>query len=189
MAAPLEQCAELLGVDLDAIQAAAAHVEPYVRVDGTKVWSLMQLERQLRPDAYGRVRGGYLARRQPRTTGPGAGDRRGRTLLVLRRHQRPFAKVEGLFTVLMCVGCQAARGHGPGAYPAMTRAQMHESLALLPSWVLAQRAAANRQVIAVMRQRLAAGEEVARIGWRPRPGSARLTVVAEAEGPVRLVAG
>jgi hypothetical protein len=68
IAAPLEQCAELLGVDLDAIRKAAAHVEPYVRVDGTKVWSLMQLERYLRPDAYGRVRGGYIARRRPRTT-------------------------------------------------------------------------------------------------------------------------
>ena len=73
IAAPLEQCAELLGVDLDAIREAAAHVEPYVRVDGTRVWSLMQLERHLRPDAYGRVRGGYIARRQLRT--PGAGSR------------------------------------------------------------------------------------------------------------------
>jgi hypothetical protein len=69
IAAPLERCAELLGTDLDAIQEAAAHVEPYLRVDGTKVWSLMQLERHLRPDAYGRVRGGYIARRRPRATG------------------------------------------------------------------------------------------------------------------------
>ena len=69
IAAPLEQCAELLGFDLDAIRQAAAHVEPYVRVDGAKVWSLMQLERHLRPDAYGRVRGGYIARRRPRATG------------------------------------------------------------------------------------------------------------------------
>jgi hypothetical protein len=53
IAAPLERCAELLGVDLDSLRQAAAVVEPYVRVDGTKVWSLMQLERQLRPDAYG----------------------------------------------------------------------------------------------------------------------------------------
>jgi hypothetical protein len=45
IAAPLERCAELLGVDLTAIQEAAAYVEPYLRVDGTKVWSLMQLER------------------------------------------------------------------------------------------------------------------------------------------------
>jgi hypothetical protein len=37
VAAPLEQCAELLGVDLAAIREAAAHVEPYVRVDGTKL--------------------------------------------------------------------------------------------------------------------------------------------------------
>ena len=63
---------QLLGVDLATVQEAAAHVEPYVRVDGTKVWSLMQLERQLRPDAYGRVRGGYIARRRPRTTKAGS---------------------------------------------------------------------------------------------------------------------
>jgi len=69
IAAPLERCAELLGVDLDAIREATAHVEPYLRVDGTRVWSLMQLERQLRPDAYGRVRGGYIARRRPRASG------------------------------------------------------------------------------------------------------------------------
>jgi hypothetical protein len=66
IAAPLERCAELLGVDLATIGEAAAHVQPYVRVDGTKVWSLMQLERQLRPQAYGRVRGGYIARRRVR---------------------------------------------------------------------------------------------------------------------------
>ena len=68
IAAPLERCAELLGVDLATIMEAAAHVQPYVRVDGTKVWSLMQLERQLRPQAYGRVRGGYIARRRVRAT-------------------------------------------------------------------------------------------------------------------------
>ena len=72
IAAPLERCAELLGVDLTTIREAATHVEPYLRVDGTRVWSLMHLERQLRPDAYGRVRGGYIARRRPRTTGAGS---------------------------------------------------------------------------------------------------------------------
>jgi hypothetical protein len=66
---PLERCAELLGVELAAVAAAAAHVEPYLRVDGTKIWSLTQLERHLHPDAYGRVRGGYIARRRPRATG------------------------------------------------------------------------------------------------------------------------
>jgi len=64
IAAPLERCAELLGVDLATIQRAAADVEPYLRVDGSKVWSLMQLERRLHPEAYGRVRGGYLSRRR-----------------------------------------------------------------------------------------------------------------------------
>ena len=68
IAAPLERCAELLGVDLATIQKAATDIEPYVRVDGTKVWSLMQLERHLRPQAYGRVRGGYIARRRVRAS-------------------------------------------------------------------------------------------------------------------------
>jgi len=64
IAAPLERCAELLGVDLATVCELAAKVEPYVRADGTRIWSLMQLERQLRPEAYGRRRGGYLDRRQ-----------------------------------------------------------------------------------------------------------------------------
>ena len=99
----------------------------------------------------------------------------------------PFAKVEGLFTVLICIPCVEVRQaqpdthlslHDPGPYPVMTRAQMRESLELLPSWVLAQKAAANRQVIAVMRQRLAAGEEVARM--YQEPGLAWLECQAEA---------
>lgn len=56
--------AELLGVDLASLREAAAEVEPYIRADGTRIWSLMQLERQLRPEAYRRRRGGYLDRRQ-----------------------------------------------------------------------------------------------------------------------------
>jgi hypothetical protein len=52
------------------IQEADAHVEPNLRVDATKVWSLMRLERHLRPDAYGRVRGGYIARRRARAPSP-----------------------------------------------------------------------------------------------------------------------
>ena len=70
IAAPLQRCAELLGVDLATITGVATQIEPYVRVDGAKVWSLMQLERQLRPQAYGRVRGGYIARRRVRATDP-----------------------------------------------------------------------------------------------------------------------
>jgi hypothetical protein len=64
IAAPPERCAELLGVDLAAVREMATTVEPYLRVDGTKVWSLMQLERQLRPEAFGRRRGGYVDRRR-----------------------------------------------------------------------------------------------------------------------------
>ena len=67
IAAPLERCAELLGVDLATIRTLAADVEPYLRADGTKVWSLMQLERRMRPQAYRRRRGGYLDRRRTRT--------------------------------------------------------------------------------------------------------------------------
>jgi hypothetical protein len=64
IAAPLQQCAELLGVDLATITQAAANIEPYLRADGARIWSLMQLERQLQPEAYGRRRGGYLDRRR-----------------------------------------------------------------------------------------------------------------------------
>jgi hypothetical protein len=41
----------------------------------------------------------------------------------------------------------------------MTRAEMRAGLDLLPTRVLEQKAGANRQVNAAMRQRLAAGEE------------------------------
>jgi hypothetical protein len=64
IAAPLQRCAELLGGNLATIHEAAANVEPYICADGTRIWSLMQLERQLRPEAYGRRRGGFLDRRR-----------------------------------------------------------------------------------------------------------------------------
>src|SRR5512132_1843315 len=64
IAAPLERCAELLGVDLAAVRELAAKVEPSVRAVENRIWSLMQLARQLRPEAYGRRRGGYLDRRR-----------------------------------------------------------------------------------------------------------------------------
>jgi hypothetical protein len=103
----------------------------------------------------------------------------------------PFTKVEGLFTVLMCADCQAARGHGAGPYPVMTRAQMCESLALLPSWALEQKAAANRQLIVITRQRLAAGEEVARmyqepgLAWLERQAEAAERLLAERQADGR----
>jgi hypothetical protein len=69
IAAPLERCAGLLGVDLAPVREAAANVEPYIRADDTKVWSLLQLERQLRPGAFGRRRGGYIDRRRTPAAG------------------------------------------------------------------------------------------------------------------------
>jgi hypothetical protein len=67
IAAPLERCAELLGVDLATVRGLAANVEPYIRADGARVWSLMRLERQLRPQAFDRRRGGYIDRRRTPT--------------------------------------------------------------------------------------------------------------------------
>jgi hypothetical protein len=61
-------------------------------------------------------------------------------------------EVGGLVTVLMCADCRAARGHGSSPYPVMTRSQMRAGLDLLPTWALEQKAAANRQVITLMRQ-------------------------------------
>jgi hypothetical protein len=106
----------------------------------------------------------------------------------------PFTKVEGLFTVLICIPCLEVRQaqpatrlglHDPGPYPPMTQAQMRASLELLPTWVLAQKAAANRQVIAVTRQRLAASEAVARmyqepgLAWLERQAEAAEELLAE----------
>jgi hypothetical protein len=67
----------------------------------------------------------------------------------------------------MCGNCQAARGHGSGPYPVMTRSEMRAGLELLPTWALEQKAAANRQLIAAMRLRLAACEQVARMYQEP----------------------
>ena len=50
IAAPLGRCAELLGVDLATVRKLAGKVEPYLRADGSRIWSLMLLERQLRPE-------------------------------------------------------------------------------------------------------------------------------------------
>jgi hypothetical protein len=62
----LEHCAQLLGVDLATVRELAAKVESYLRADGTRIWSLTQLERQLHPEMYDRRRGGYLDRRRTR---------------------------------------------------------------------------------------------------------------------------
>ena len=73
----------------------------------------------------------------------------------------PFTRVEGMFTVLMCSACLARRSRGRGPYPDLSDDEMRAGLDLLPTWVLEQKAAANRQVIAFMGERLARGEPVA----------------------------
>jgi hypothetical protein len=73
----------------------------------------------------------------------------------------PFTPVEGLFTVQMCPACLSARARGRGPYPDLTDAEMRAGLDLLPTWALQQKAAANRQVIAIMGQQLERGEPVA----------------------------
>jgi hypothetical protein len=72
----------------------------------------------------------------------------------------PFTRIEGLFTVLMCSACLARRARGRGPYPDLSDEEMRAGRELLPTWALAQKAAANREVIAVMGQRLERGERV-----------------------------
>jgi hypothetical protein len=55
IAAPLQRCAELLGVDLATVRTRATKVEPYLRADGTRVWSLMQLNASWEFMLHGRV--------------------------------------------------------------------------------------------------------------------------------------
>jgi hypothetical protein len=107
----------------------------------------------------------------------------------------PFSRVEGVFAMLICVDCLAARGHGAGPYPAMTRAEIRAGLDLLPTWTLQQKAAANRRVVAVMRQRLAAGEQVARmyqepgLSWLERQAEVAEDLVAERQAAAGYHAG
>jgi hypothetical protein len=55
----------------------------------------------------------------------------------------PFTPVEGVFTVLMCPSCCLAdRARGRGPYPELTDAELRAGLDLLPTWALAQKAAA-----------------------------------------------
>jgi hypothetical protein len=60
----LQQCAELLGVDPATVRRLAARVAPDYRADGTPVWSLLLLERLLRPEVLRRWRGGAIDRRR-----------------------------------------------------------------------------------------------------------------------------
>jgi hypothetical protein len=70
IAAPLERCTQLLGVDLATTRELATKTEPYLRADGTRIWSLTQLERQLRPRGVPPTPGSYLNPRQTSATDP-----------------------------------------------------------------------------------------------------------------------
>jgi hypothetical protein len=72
------------------VSAAAAHVEPYLRVDGTKIWSLTQLERHLHPDADGRLAAGEQVARMYQEPGLAWLERQAQTaeeLITERRNQ------------------------------------------------------------------------------------------------------
>jgi hypothetical protein len=60
----------------------------------------------------------------------------------------------------MCPACLAARARGRGPYSDLSDEELRAGLNLLPTWALAQKVAANREVIAVMRGRLERGS-----GW------------------------
>ena len=74
------------------------------------------------------------------------------------------------------------------AYPDLTDAELRAGLDLLPTWALGQKAAANRQVIAVMRQRLERGEPVARmdgplgLAWLQRQAEIAEQLIRQREG-------
>jgi hypothetical protein len=91
-----------------------------------------------------------------------------------------------MFTVLMCADCQAARGHSSGPYPVMTRAQLRRPgcAAHLGAGI---EGGPHRQLIAVMRQRPAAGEQVARM--YQEPGLAWLERQADVPRPWSLNVG
>lgn len=63
-AAPLEDCAELLGVPLEQLRQVAAQVKPYRHAAGHNVWSLYLLDRAMHPERYGRSTGGAPTRRR-----------------------------------------------------------------------------------------------------------------------------
>lgn len=100
----------------------------------------------------------------------------------------PFTRVEGVFAVLMCPGCLAQRARGRGPYPDVTDAELRAGLDLLPTWALALKAAANRQVIAIMRHRLERGEPVVPmygplgLAWLQRQAEIAEQLIQQREG-------
>jgi hypothetical protein len=64
VAATLPDCADYLGVPLERLRPVAAQVEPYRHLDGSPRWSLFLLERELRPERFGKAAGGAPTRRR-----------------------------------------------------------------------------------------------------------------------------
>ena len=93
IAAPLERCAELLGVDLATVREAAVSVEPYICADGTRIWSLMQLDASSGPK---RMVGGEAATstvdERPVTLQPSIGPTRMTGTSRNRRGPRHYAR-------------------------------------------------------------------------------------------------
>jgi hypothetical protein len=63
VAAPLERCAELLGVTVDQLAPHAARIEPYQHAGGYPCWSLALLERALWPERFAQPPGKTRRRR------------------------------------------------------------------------------------------------------------------------------
>ncbi len=136
IAAPLERCTELLGGDLDTLCALAAEVERDLRVDGTKVWSLMQLERRLRSEAYGRVRSKGWQREcfpRPRPRDSFSRDCKLRGLWAsypfsaITQGPRRFRRWAG------CLGCRTHGGlHAPEALVEAAQVRLRSGAASVP---------------------------------------------------------
>jgi hypothetical protein len=85
-------------------------------------------------------------------------------------------------------GCQRDRGHS-GAVPCHDAEQPRASVELLPTWVLAQKVAANHALTKEVRQRLAEGQRVARtyqpdgLAWLERQAEAAEAIIAARQAP------
>jgi hypothetical protein len=81
----------------------------------------------------------------------------------------PFTRIEGLFAVLICPGCLACQARGRSPLSGVDNA-LGTGLDLLPTWAQKQKAAANRQIIAVLGGRLERGMPVVPIYGPLEPG-------------------
>jgi hypothetical protein len=101
----------------------------------------------------------------------------------------PFTRVEGLFEVLMCPACLRDRRRSAGPYPAMSDQEHRAAFELLPTWVLEQKATANRALVKEVRQRLAEGQRVARmyqadgLAWLERQADIAEGIIASRRAP------